>query len=97
MYRTERRKYGKSVLSAGKCKIHLKIAQFRYYSIYWVDKIFGGESSVIKAINKLMHLILPVIFRNIFRGLSKLNITSLPLLKGQAIYVMMSKRERQKT
>jgi len=68
-----------------------------YYSIYWVDKIFGGESSIIKAINKILHLILPVVFRNIFRGLSKLNITSLSLLKGQAIYVLMSKREGQKT
>lgn len=64
---------------------------YYYYSTHWVDYTFKPNSKLKKYLHNKMHKIVSSILVIIFRSLSLMNLKYLKLLKGQSIYVLMSK------
>ena len=61
-----------------------------YYSTYWVDYVFSKEKRSSRWGNLILHRSLARAFEFLFEGLAVLGIRSFPLLKGQALYVLMT-------
>lgn len=72
----------------------LIIRDYYYYSTYWVDYKYSKKSLSSNFLRRILHKTMPGIFRTIFKILAKFNRTSLGLMKGQSIYVLMSKPDR---
>lgn len=59
-----------------------------YYSYYWINYLFHGKSSVVPA----LQFISSKLFNLLFRILAMFNKKELYLLKGQSIFILMSKK-----
>lgn len=66
----------------------LAVQQHWYYSSYWVDAIFLGNSLMMRVIRSIVRMVLSVLFKlSVLFGKE-----SISWLRGQSIYVLLSKR-----
>jgi len=67
---------------------------YYYYATYWIDYKFPKKFLMSSFLHRILQKSVSTSFQIIFNLLSKFNKNSLGFLKGQAIYVLMSDREK---
>lgn len=60
-----------------------------YYSTYWVDHVVSKKRWKSPWLRSTLHRSVAGLFEVLFKGLRPLGVRSLPLLKGQALYILM--------
>ena len=60
-----------------------------YYSTYWVDHLLSKERWKSPWVHSMLRRSMARLFEGFFKGLRALGVRSFPVLKGQALYILM--------
>jgi SAM-dependent methyltransferase len=73
----------------------LTYSSYYYYSSYWVDHVVSKTRWIYPRVGSILRRSMAGVFEGFFKGVRPLGIRSLPLLRGQALYVLMRIRGKE--